>query len=580
MVSYRNIQHPSTLISQVNDFRRENLYTDVVIETSDGEFPAHRIVLAASGCFWSGMFRGGFTEAKLDRVNLKNMTSHVFSEILLYMYTGQINVKLESVVRLYEAGDYLQLDFITDSCISFMLGNVTSDNYLDFLKSAETYTIINLKKRVLKYICDNFGMLCGQSNFYDIPFGVVCDLLARNDLLCNSEATIVEIAARYMELNQSMTHEDKLSLVGFIRYGLIGSDISHQLHLLNDFIEATRVKEMQSAILEYNQNTFSQPLMQSYWFKPRRKPQLLIMGGMGPRSSRVNDEGALDTVTVVNLIDNVMVENNNAILKLPEPLFSFATVLVGKFMFVLGGGDSRCHAKATVHRYNICNNEWLALENMMCARKKHEAALVDDCIIVVGGDSEGFWSDGEYVYSAKSSVESYNIASNEWRSLNDFPKKILCAASACANGTVYRSGGGEDDLEIGEVYATIYRYDSAEDVWYSIGRLNEPLWKHTMCCSNNKLYVFGGQDEERINNDIVSCFDLRTNQCLTLGTSPRSVTMSITAKSVVFEEEIYVMNGPREILIYNISNNTWRKSSSYQEDELFWFSSEIAFYDA
>jgi len=46
-------QYGSKLLHRLDEFRRKNMYYDVVLKTNDAKFSAHRIVLAACG----GIFR-------------------------------------------------------------------------------------------------------------------------------------------------------------------------------------------------------------------------------------------------------------------------------------------------------------------------------------------------------------------------------------------------------------------------------------------------------------------------------------------------------------------------------------------
>jgi len=149
--------HRSKLLSQLEDFRQEKRYTDIIIETKDKEFPAHKNVLAASSLFWVACFERGFKETTQNTIPLTHINSDTFEELLTYIYTGKIQIKAESVISLYELSDYLQYTSVKVRCLKFMLANVNHENCSHFLELSEKFTLVDLHKAAESFIIPNIS---------------------------------------------------------------------------------------------------------------------------------------------------------------------------------------------------------------------------------------------------------------------------------------------------------------------------------------------------------------------------------------------------------------------------------------
>ncbi|KAI8503153.1 hypothetical protein Bbelb_189740 [Branchiostoma belcheri] len=61
----------------------------------------------------------------------------MFGEILSYIYSGTLHVSLDRVQHLYQAADLLQLDYVRDTCSSYMAMNVERSTCVDLLDVKE-----------------------------------------------------------------------------------------------------------------------------------------------------------------------------------------------------------------------------------------------------------------------------------------------------------------------------------------------------------------------------------------------------------------------------------------------------------
>ncbi len=86
----------------------------------------------------------------------------------------------------------------------------------------------------------------------------------------------------------------------------------------------------------------------------------------------------------------------------------------------------------------------------------------------------------------------YNIASNEWEEIADYPVgTYFSAAAGCPlNDSVLVSGGYSGWF--GSIQADVYAYDSKANLWLSKPPMNHKRYRHVMKLVQDKLYAIGG----------------------------------------------------------------------------------------
>lgn len=165
-----------------------------------------------------------------------------------------------------------------------------------------------------------------------------------------------------------------------------------------------------------------------------------------------------------------------------------------------------------------------------CRRASFYACRLDKHLYVIGGRNEtGYLS----------SVECYNLETNEWRYVSSLPQPLAAHAGAVHNGKIYISGksflyfllqssvprpfhdwyvyvsftGG---VHNGEYVPWLYCYGPVMDVWARKQDMNTKRAIHTLAVMNDRLYAIGGNHLKGLfffflNHNIIciSCFLLR-----------------------------------------------------------------------
>jgi BTB/POZ domain-containing protein 9 len=75
-------------------------YSDVQLLVESEQFYAHRIILAARSEYFRALLYGGLRESQHDNhtIEIKECKSEAFKILLLYIYTGRMNLIKEKVI--------------------------------------------------------------------------------------------------------------------------------------------------------------------------------------------------------------------------------------------------------------------------------------------------------------------------------------------------------------------------------------------------------------------------------------------------------------------------------------------------
>lgn len=134
--------------------RSESFSDLVLVMSGDQEIRAHRAVLAARSPVFHAMFESEMREKKNSRVNIPDANREIMLEILLYIYSGKINVdRLKELAgSILVVADKYALDELKAICGAVLSDNLRVDNALESLVLADFYKVDKLKKRTLDFI--------------------------------------------------------------------------------------------------------------------------------------------------------------------------------------------------------------------------------------------------------------------------------------------------------------------------------------------------------------------------------------------------------------------------------------------
>ncbi|XP_066289136.1 kelch repeat and BTB domain-containing protein 2-like [Branchiostoma lanceolatum] len=139
-------------------------------------------------------------------LEVEGLDEGMFGEILSYIYSGTLHVSLDKVQRLYQAADLLQLDYVRDTCSSYMVMNVERSTCVDLYKFADVFSVFS------------------SEEFCSLSVNQLTEIISHDELDVKEETTVCEAVVRWVQHSR----EDRLhhlpSILSHIRFNLLTSD--------------------------------------------------------------------------------------------------------------------------------------------------------------------------------------------------------------------------------------------------------------------------------------------------------------------------------------------------------------------
>ncbi|NIG59208.1 kelch-like protein 2 [Pontoporia blainvillei] len=138
---------------------------------------------------------------------------------------------------------------------------------------------------------------------------------------------------------------------------------------------------------------------------------------------------------------------------------------------------------SSVEAYNIKSNEWFHVAPMNTRRSSVGVAVVGGLLYAVGG------YDGAS-RQCLSTVECYSATANEWTYIAEMSTRRSGAGVGVLNNLLYAVGGHDGPL----VRKSVEVYDPATNTWRQVADMNMCRRNAGVCAVNGLLYVVGGDD--------------------------------------------------------------------------------------
>ena len=162
----------------------EDCFYDVTLVSNEGgEVPAHRVILAAQSDYFLAMFRS----EKKSRIVMNNMSTETLRVIVKTLYTGQLDININSAQDLLEASNFLQVTQLNLKCEEFMIRHLDVSNCVALLKLADQLSLERLLQNSIDFIGDNFQLLFETSEeFKHLPVELFAKCIKSDQIILYS----------------------------------------------------------------------------------------------------------------------------------------------------------------------------------------------------------------------------------------------------------------------------------------------------------------------------------------------------------------------------------------------------------
>ena len=252
--------------------RQADEYTDVTLQSSDGDIRCHRHVLAAGSDYFKAMFRGDLKESTSDTIPM-DMQLTILTMIVDYIYTGEIQLTVDNVESLVKACDRLLLDTLKTACEIFMLKQVDPVNCIGFYKFSALYHLDKLQHKAKRMMQSEFKIFAFMDEFKELSCTEVIDYIKDDEVNVSSEDVVFDAVLGWVGHDFDNRKSALKTIIEHVRLPYCTGDyLKHQREQLTT--NCLEWEAMAYYIATVHQHQFS-----SCRTVPRIKSTLVVVGG-------------------------------------------------------------------------------------------------------------------------------------------------------------------------------------------------------------------------------------------------------------------------------------------------------------
>ncbi|XP_068591689.1 kelch-like protein 38 [Cebidichthys violaceus] len=502
---YKDEEQSSTLLLQLNGLRQENILTDVSLCSDHTEIPCHRNVLVSSSPYFRAMFCSNFMETQQTKIDLQGITSAILSSVIDYVYTGLVSISMDVVLPLMQAASMLQYGRLFEACSSFLQEQLSPDNCLSMIRLSEILNCDSLRDKAKEMAMKSFSDVSASEDLCELSLPELMGYLEDDGLYAEEEQVFETLVA--------WIHHDPLSRRGAI------SDLFKKVRLRH--IHPTYLFQFIANDPLIQSSTLCAELIESVrrlmfsvstkcvgdtavdfkplWVAPRRYSSHDMLVVVGGRKNS-------EQTSREALVFNEKSETWQQLAKLPIRLYRASYVALHGVLYVIGGlttNTKNCQVSTTVYTLSLKTNQWRTAEPMLTPRFAHQSVSYLHFIFVLGGLGPA--------RRLMDSAERYNSMFNQWEAMAPMPEAVLHPAVAASNQRIYVFGG-EDAMQ--NPVRIIQVYHIARNMWSRMENRTVKNVSAPAAIVDDKIYIIGGYTRRMIAYDtkanrFIKCANLK-----------------------------------------------------------------------
>ncbi|EDW51426.1 BTB/POZ domain-containing protein 17 [Drosophila sechellia] len=197
----------NSVLNKIANLYAEQLMSDIVLLVDGKEFPAHRVILCASSDVFQVMLMNPeWNECSKHVIELHEEAccSAVFPQFIKYLYVGQIEVTLQTVMPMLALSDKYNIRDLIDLCVDYMNKHVAKAATSGYLVSWLQYTLSftpthnDLTETLKRFLKWNLEMVAESRDFVEMDPAILILLLQQNDLVVTSEYKLFDILQTWL----------------------------------------------------------------------------------------------------------------------------------------------------------------------------------------------------------------------------------------------------------------------------------------------------------------------------------------------------------------------------------------------
>jgi len=163
-----NVEIPnSSLVSDLRKMLNDPTFSDVTFLVEKTPVYAHKL-LCSRCSYFRAMFEGNMRESQQKTITIQDVSHSIFLSMLEYLYTDDVEIKLEFAMDLFVAADQFGVDRLKKLCEKKMLASICVENAATLLQVAYQHNATGLRQSCLDFILWNFDVVSKTAAFEEM----------------------------------------------------------------------------------------------------------------------------------------------------------------------------------------------------------------------------------------------------------------------------------------------------------------------------------------------------------------------------------------------------------------------------
>ncbi|OXU20525.1 hypothetical protein TSAR_016816 [Trichomalopsis sarcophagae] len=489
---------------------------------------AHRFVLAAAIPYFEKMFTGDSKEQRDEALIVKNVEARNLETLLLFAYTGQVELSERNADSLMLDADFLGLRDVADECARFLESRISVENAL--------------QEKSSKYLLRRFPSFEKTEQFLQISLEDLAEIMSSDGLQLASEEHVYAAMMRWLKHDLAARGEHLPRLLGCVRLPYLSAE-----YLVKDVLEDELIAASEECKSLVNGVIYSRIILKE--------------------QSLMNDVKARDCELQAGQSGNRIVIHSRSNLSLMEmyhpvtgtwesftsnkkgSMFLSSAVLKGQ-LYTVGGEVS---VPSSIDVYQPRANSWREICKMKTQRNFPRAVALADFLFICGGH------DGKNYLNL---VDRYCPETDEWKTMAPMNYNRYSFGAVACQGRIYLCGGYNESAYL----TSIECYDPSSDTWTILNAtMKENRYYFGMSVLNNKIYICGGRSTDAAALNTVEVYDPKLNTCEYVASmnTPRRGLMLVTYMGKLWAIGGFDgMDALSSVELYEPETNTWSYGAS------------------
>lgn len=189
------------ILSRLNAFRSESVFTDTILCVGQEEFPCHRNVLAVSSPYFQAMFTSDLKESREVRISFNEVSPWTLKRIIDYAYSGHLEITLDNAQEMLAAGNHFEYPRIVDACAEFLRRQLHPSNCLEIENFAALHNCIKLQQSANAYALENFALVVDYDEFLALSVERLKGYVSSDFVDVRSEETVYDAVMRWVKFD-------------------------------------------------------------------------------------------------------------------------------------------------------------------------------------------------------------------------------------------------------------------------------------------------------------------------------------------------------------------------------------------